>query len=465
MTSARRKRAVVLVEDTGTPPALAALLTGTFVGTVSNGVVNVPLSDILSDFDAPLGSGILVVVGFLLTFSATMPLAGYVGDRFGRRRIYCGALLVTAVCSVGAATAPSLEVLVAWRALAGLAAAAFAPAVMGLIAWLFGPSRRARAVGAWASVNGIGQAVGPSAGGLLADAVGWRWVFVPLVPVALLGFALTMRYVPQSPKLMVKLDAVGATTMTAGAATAILGVTLLGSATTAGWTAPAALCSSVVLLTYAIVHCSRVRVPFVDMRAVAEPRFARSAVASFAQMFALGATLLAVPLFLVTGGTSTGVAGVLLVALPVTMALLAPVVGHFSDRIGPRLVLRAGLTTIALAQVLLAVISGVTDRLVWIAGALVLAGVGVAMVQTPAATGSTRSAAGQQGSALGLFNLMRFGGSAVGAAWVSVALHHWDYPILFSAAATVAVLGLLASFVGTDPEKRSRAQPALEYQR
>ena len=106
-------------DDAGTPLGLAALLAGTLVGTVSNNVVNVPLGAILDDFDAPLGSGVFVVVGFLLTFAATMPLAGWVGDRFGRRRTYCAALLGTAVCAIGAATAPSLaaadRMAVAWR--------------------------------------------------------------------------------------------------------------------------------------------------------------------------------------------------------------------------------------------------------------------------------------------------------------------------------------------------------------
>ncbi len=183
--------------DAGTPLGLAALLAGTLVGTVSNNVVNVPLDAILDDFGAPLGSGVFVVVGFLIAFAATVPLAGWIGDRFGRRRVYCAALLSTAICAVGAATAPSLPLLIAWRSLGGVAAAAFAPAVMGLIAWMFTGARRGRAVGAWASVNGIGQAVGPSMGGIVADAWGWRWVFVPLVPVALAGFAGTLRYVPR----------------------------------------------------------------------------------------------------------------------------------------------------------------------------------------------------------------------------------------------------------------------------
>ena len=112
--------------EKGTPLALSALLAGTLVGTVSNNVVNVPLDAVLDDFDAPLGNGVFVVVGFLLTFSATVPLAGWLGDRFGRRRAYCAALLATAVCAVGAATAPSLAWLIVWRSLGGIAAAAFA---------------------------------------------------------------------------------------------------------------------------------------------------------------------------------------------------------------------------------------------------------------------------------------------------------------------------------------------------
>ncbi|MGV9709972.1 MFS transporter [Gordonia sp. NPDC003424] len=465
MTSRRAAQGQAPGDDSGTPLALAALLTGTFVGTVSNGVVNVPLSDILADYDAPLGSGIFVVVGFLLTFAAAMPLAGYVGDRFGRRRIYCAALVLTAICSLGAATAPTLEVLIVWRAIAGLAAAVFAPAVMGLIAWLFGPHRRAQAVGAWASVNGIGQAVGPSVGGLLADAAGWRWVFVPLAPIAIFGLFLTLRSVPRYPGKTMRLDIVGAATLTLGAASLILGVTLVGAESTPAWTTAGLLGGAVLLLAFSAWHCRRVPVPFIDVRAVVEPRFARSACAAFAQMFALGATLLAIPLYAVTHGASTTVAGILLFSLPATMAVLAPLVGRITDRLGARPMLRSGLITLGIAQTLLVVVTAAALPIGWLAVVLVVTGVGVAMVQTPAAAGSTRSTAGAQGTGLGLFNLLRFGGSALGAAWVSVALQHWDYPALFGLTAIMVVIGLSASFAGTNPEAVEPPEPALAGQR
>jgi hypothetical protein len=84
--------------------------------------------------------------------------------------------------------------------------------------------------------------------------------------------------------------------------------------------------------------------------------------------------------------------------------------------------------------------------------ALVLAGVGIALVQTPAATGATRSPAGAEGTGLGLFNLVRFGGSACGAAWVAVALAGpASYPGVFIACAVIVALGLAGSFFGPDP--------------
>jgi len=439
--------------EKGTPLALSALLAGTLVGTVSNNVVNVPLDAVLDDFDAPLGNGVFVVVGFLLTFSATVPLAGWLGDRFGRRRAYCAALLSTAVCAVGAATAPSLAWLIVWRSLGGVAAAAFAPAVMGLIAWLFSGEHRGRAIGAWASVNGIGQAAGPSMGGLVADAWGWRWVFVPLVPVALAGFVGTLRYVPRQHGVRMPLDVGGAVALTVGSALLMLGLALVSQPNLEPWVAVGTVAAAVPVLAWFAWHCSRVAHPFVDVRLVVESRFARSSLAAFVQMFCLGATLLAVPLYLVGRSSSVAAAGLVLFAVPATMAVLGPVVGRFLDRLRPRRVLRTGLVVLAVSQAGLAIAMAVAGLPVpALVGVLIVTGIGVALVQTPATTGSTRSPAGAAGTGLGLYNLIRFGGSAVGGAWVAVALDFSSFPTLFAVSAVIATVGLAGSFLGPDPQ-------------
>ncbi|AKS35715.1 MFS transporter [Mycolicibacterium goodii] len=439
--------------DTGTPLGLTALLAGTLVGTLSNNVVNVPLGAIIDEFDSSLESGVFVVVGFLVCFAATIPLAGWFGDRFGRRRVYCAALLATAVCAVGAATAPSLPLLIAWRSVGGVAAAAFAPAVMGLIAWMFSGPRRGQAMGAWASVNGIGQAVGPSLGGLVADTWGWRWVFVPLVPVALAGLVSTLRYVPRFPGAKMSFDLTGAAALTFGSALLMLGLALVPQDNVSGWVAPASMVLGVVALAWFCFHCARVANPFVNVRLLTETRFARSALAAFAQMFCLGAILLAVPLYLVAHQVSISAAGLVLFTVPVAMAVLGPVVGRGQDRLGPRRVLRVGLILLLAVQVGLAV-TVAQHRLMLglLTAALVAAGVGIALVQTPAATGATRSPAGAEGTGLGVFNLVRFAGSACGAAWVAVALAGAaSYPGVFIAGAVIVAIGLAGSFFGPDP--------------
>ncbi|MFF0241973.1 MFS transporter [Rhodococcus pyridinivorans] len=439
--------------DTGTPLALSALLAGTLVGTLSNNIINVPLPQILSDFDASLEDGALLAVGFLLTFAATMPLAGYIGDRYGRRRVYCGALLGTAICAAGAATAPTLEILVVWRALGGVAAAAFAPAVMGLIAWMFGGHRRARAVGAWATVNGLGQAIGPTLGGFVAGHWGWRWVFVPMIPIALIGLAGTLRWIPIFPGRRMTLDVPGAIALTLGSAGVVLGLSMFGQAGVPTSVAGIALAVSIVVLVGFVVHCLRADVPFVDVRLLVESRFARSAAGAFAQMFCLGAALLAVPLRLHATGASTATAGAILFALPAVMAVLAPVVGRTVDRVGGRRMLRAGLVVLLVGQIALAVVLSADEPRLWlVATVLAITGAGIAAVQTPAAAGSTRSPAGERGTGLGVFNLIRFGGSAVGAAWVTVALGSWTVGPLFAVCAVVVCAGFAASFLGADPE-------------
>jgi MFS family permease len=440
-------------QQSGTPLGLSTLLAGTLVGTVGNNIVNVPLDAILDDFGAPLGRGVFVVVGFLISFAATVPLAGWFGDRFGRRRVYCASLLATAVCAVGAATAPSLSQLIVWRSLGGVAVAALAPPVMGLISWMFSGERRARAIGAWASVNGIGQAVGPAMGGLVADAWGWRWVFVPLIPVALAGFAGTLRYVPRYPGVRMPFDPGGAIALTVGSGLLMLGLALVSQPDLDPWVAIGTVTAAVPMLAWFAWHCSRVQHPFVDIRLVTESRFARSSVAAFVQMFCLGATLLAIPLYLVGRSSSVSAAGLVLFAVPATMTVLGPLVGRWLDRLRPRRVLRAGLVVLMMSQVGLAIaVASPGLPLPALVGVLIVTGIGIALVQTPAATGSTRSPAGAAGTGLGLYNLIRFGGSAVGGAWVAVALDFSTYLTVFAVSAVVVALGLAGSFLGPDPQ-------------
>ena len=434
--------------------ALAALLVGTFTGTLNNNIVNVPLKVVMHDLHVPLSEGALVVIAFNLTFAVLMPITGWLGDRLGRRRVYCTAVTVLAVAALGAAVAPNLPVLVAFRVIQGAATAAILPTVMALIAQIFGTERRGRALGLWAATNGLGQAVGPPVGGLLAGWFGWRTIFYPAIPLGVIAFAGAMRWVPAARGENRRLDWPGALTLTLGAASVIAAATAVPKL---GASSPVVVVFAVVgvaLLAAFVTWIRRAEAPFIPPQLLREPSYLRSSLAVLAQMFCLGTTLLAAPLYLTRSlGQSTLHAGLVVFALPVAMTVLAPVAGIATERLGPRRVIRAGLLAIAVGEAVVGFeFAGHAGSGADLAVALAVTGAGVAFVQTPAATGATRSPAGRYGAGLGLFNLVRFAGSALGAAWVAIVLSGGgSYGVLFGACVGAALLGIAGTFAGPSP--------------
>lgn len=411
-----------LTRHKGPRLGLVAVLIGTFVGTLTNNLLNVPLHSILREFDAPLSSGIFVIAGFMLTFSVSMPLFGWLGQRFGLRLVYSWALIGTAICSIGAALAPNLPALVAWRALGGLAAASFAPVVMALIAWMFGDKYRAAAVSAWATVNGVGQAIGPSVGGFIDGWLTWRWALGSLAPMCLLGLIATLAFIPRHPGSSLKLDPVGAVSFTFGAGATILSVLML-SIPSIPWAVHLFLAGVGLLLIVFSTWWSRTTAnPFVPTKLMAEPRFILNSIAGFSQMFTTAAILVLIPLFLTTKrGLNTTEAGLLLLALPLTMALTASSIPRAIRKVGLTRTLVSGLVLLAVSVGFLAGVLALSPGVYWaLVVALVFNGVAIALVQTPASTGATQTAAGQSGSGLGIFNLIRFSGSAMGAGSIAV---------------------------------------------
>ncbi|MFF0729657.1 MFS transporter [Streptomyces sp. NPDC004134] len=445
---------------------LLPVLTATVTTTMANTVVNVPMTSILADLDAPLSRGVLVATAFPVTLAALMPVSGWLGDRFGHRRVLCWAMSGVLVGSAGAALAPSLPVLVAFRMLQGLAAAPVLPVVMVLVVQVLGEGRRGRALSLWAAANGAGQALGPTTGGLLAEFLGWRavfWQIVPLSALVVLGGRLLLPK-PQAPPARTRLDWRGALTVTGGAAlllTATSAVPSQGIGSPAVW----GLAGGGLLCLAAFLLVERGRPgAFLRPRHLVEVRYLRSSFAAAAQMYALGATLLAAPVYLVeTHGLPEGTTGLVVLALPLAMASLAPVAGRATERFGGRAAMRGGLLTLLAGLGALAAVAGWHGAAPPLAAALLALGAGVAFIQTPAATGASRSRAGRTGAGLGLFNLVRFGATALGTA--SVALLGTEPERLvwvFGTGAALAAAAFLFSFAGKDPQPDAAAVPEAQ---
>lgn len=441
-----------------------ALLVGTFTGTLANIVVNVPVRQIAGGLHVPVVQGTLVVTSFNVTFAVLMPLAGWLGDRIGRRRLFCLAVTTVAAGSLGAVLAPSLVALVVFRAVQGAGTAAILPTVMGLLADTHERDQIGVVLGMWAGVNGLGRAVGAPLGGALAAALSWRWIFIPALPLCALAFAGALLAVPPSVPLRRPLDWRGALALTAGCGLTIVAVSVAPETGVASPVFAGLVAGGAGGLAGFVWIGKRSRAPFIDPALLAEPSYVRSSAAAFGQMFCVAVALLAVPLSMTVHGNAVQAAGLVVFSLPATMMVLGPVAGRVVRRFSPRRALRIGMIVLVAAQVLLllAQIDGPAPVGVLVP-ILVLDGAGAAFVQTPAATGATRSAAGRAGSGLGLFNLVRFAGAALGAAWVGLVLggRSGGIAATYGACTVVAVLGLLGTWAGPSPAPDAGASPSL----
>jgi MFS family permease len=393
-------------------PVLVLLCTAQFVDVldVNASVVALPL--IARDFGLSESGLQWVVTAYVLVFAGCLLVSGRLADTYGRRRIFAAGLAVFTVASLVCGLAPSATALVLARALQGLGAALTAPAALALIVDAFPGDRRAVAV--WTAVAAVGGAAGLVLGGVIADGLGWRWVFLINVPIGVIALALTPILLRESRTAPRELDLFAAATATGGLA--LLVAALSGT--------PAALAGAAALLALFVRR----------ERASAEPLLIRDRTVAVAA--AAGALLTATTsgtgvlasLYL-QGEAGLGPSAASFVLLPLSVAVVVgSVVGARLD-LGIALV-GAGCATLALG--------GVASVVAW--GVVAGYGLGAASVAATA-LGTSAVEESDRGAASGLLNTAAQVGTAVGVA--GLVLVGGDAAFLAAAAAAAAGAVLL----------------------
>ena len=124
---------------------------------------------------------------YLLAYAVPLLLAGRLGDRFGPKNLYLVGLAVFTAASLWCGLAGSIEMLIAARVVQGIGAALLTPQTLSTITRIFPPERRGVALSVWGATAGVATLVGPLAGGVLVDGLGWQWIFIVNVPIGIIG--------------------------------------------------------------------------------------------------------------------------------------------------------------------------------------------------------------------------------------------------------------------------------------
>jgi EmrB/QacA subfamily drug resistance transporter len=455
---------------------LAAIL-GSSVATLDATAVNVALERIGTDLHADLAGLQWTVSGYALALASFILLGGALGDRFGRRRVLVIGTAWFALASAICGLAPNVAALVGARMFQGVGGALLTPGSLAIIAASFAPEDRPRAIGAWSGFSGIASAIGPLAGGWLADVWSWRLIFLVNVPVAAAVIAIALRHVPETrdPTASDRLDVPGTVLATVGLA----GLTHASIAAGRHGASPTVLgigALGVLALALFVLVERRSTNPLVPPRLFRSRQFVGANLFTFVVYAALGAVFFLLMLELqVVAGYGPLAAGMSMLPVTGVMLALSPGSGALAQRIGPKLQLSLG-PLIAAAGLLLMLRIGPTASYVGVVlPAVTLFGLGLAVFVAPL-TASVLAAAptAHVGVASAVNNAVARAASLLAVALVpsiaGLAGERYRDPVAFAGGyreATLVIVGLLivgsviAAFAIGNEAPRPAAEPGL----
>jgi EmrB/QacA subfamily drug resistance transporter len=428
--------------------ALATVCLGAFMGQLDASIVTVAIPSIQRSFDVPVGAAAWVGLSYLVALVSCVTVFGRFADVHGRKLTYLYGFVVFTAGSALCAAAPSLDALIACRVVQGIGAAMLQANSVAIIALAVPREKLGRAIGIQGTAQALGLAAGPSIGGLLLAAGGWRLLFLVNVPAGVVAFALGWYLLPRSTELArgERLDRLGLALLVPAVGAVLCAISLGGSRALGGVATAALATGGVVLLGAFIVRERRAAAPLVEpslFRTAAFTARLASAMASYAVLFGV---MLAVPVLLERGlHTSVVEAGATLAAMPVAIGVVAPIAGRAYEFWGARRLTTAGMALCAITLLGAAHFHGSSGAI-----ALELAGLGVGLgLFTPANSASIMSSVPRccAGEASGLLNMARGLGTSIGLAVTALVLSLSTTPAR-GYADTMVVLAVVAAMTG-----------------
>jgi EmrB/QacA subfamily drug resistance transporter len=447
-----------------------------FMVVLDNLVVSTAIPVIRVDLGASIEQLEWTVNAYTLTFAVLLLTGAALGDRFGRRRIFLAGVAIFTGASAAAALAPSIEALIAARAVQGVGGALVLPLSLTILSDAFPAERRGLAIGAWSGIAGLAVAAGPLVGGAVVEGISWQWIFWLNVPVGLVLLPLGLRLrETHGPDKAIDL---GGLALASGGLLGIVWGLVNGNAD--GWTSPGilfALIAGLIMLVGFVAWELRAREPMLPLRFFRDRAFAAANGASLFMYFGMfGSIFLLTQFFQTAQGYSPLEAGLRVLPWTAMPMVVAPIAGALSDRIGGRPLMAGGLALQAIGLGWIALVSEPDVGYASLVLPFVLSGTGMAMFFAPVANFVLRAVKpAEEGKASGVNNAIREVGGVLGVAVLaSVFARYGDFtppaafndglvPATWIGAGVVAAGAVIALAIPPIRRRRQeRLEPALE---
>ena len=463
---------------TGTPTQIAnpwralwVMLVGFFMILVDSTIVAVANPAIMTalriaDYDLV----IWVTSAYLLGFAVPLLLAGRLGDRYGPKNLYIAGLALFTVASLCCGLSGTIGMLIAARVVQGVGAALLTPQTLTTITRVFPPERRGVALSIWSATAGVATLVGPLAGGVLVDRLGWAWIFFVNVPIGLIGLVLAVRLIPALPTHPHRFDILGVVLSGAGLFLIVFG---LQEGQTLHWRPMiwAVIAGGIGLMVVFLGWQARnPREPLIPLAMFADRDFSLCNLGVAIVSFTVTAFLL--PLFFYAQtvcGLSSTRAALLIAPMALASGILAPLVGRIVDKAHPRPILACGFALLAVALIWLSRDMTPTTPIWRLVLPLIAVGMSMSMIWAPLGATATRNLPlVLAGAGSGVYNTTRQVGAVLGSAGMAALMGqriHSGLPLATALAqstllpAAVAATGVLVAAFVIGPAPVSRTAP------
>jgi EmrB/QacA subfamily drug resistance transporter len=396
---------------------LLAIGLGTYMTALDSSVVNTVIPLITRDLAADVAAIEWVATTYLLVVSGLLLTFGRLGDLHGHKLNYLGGFLIFLAASAGCGMAPTTGWLIGLRAVQALGGAMLYANGPAILTTTFPPQRRGLALGLQAAMTYLGLTTGPSLGGWLAESYGWRSIFYINVPVAIIAVIVGLFAIPYDRQhaRQERFDLAGALIYMTGFSLLLFS---LNRAYDWGWTSSLTLgllTFSVILLTAFVFYEKRITAPMLDLSLFRSATFNAAVGSAVINYICMYSVMFLLPFFLMDGrGLSPSQSGLVLIAQPVVMAVVVPLSGSLSDKIGTRRLTMTGMAIMAAGLFIISLSSNSSPLWLTIAG-LMINGLGIGVFISPNNSALMGSApASRQGIAAGMLASARSAGMALG---------------------------------------------------
>jgi len=440
---------------------LVSIGIGSLMAALDGSVVNTILPVVRDTFSSNVATVEWVVTIYLLVLSGLLLTFGRLGDLRGHKSIYGWGFGIFVACSALCGTAQTPGMLILFRGAQAIGAAMLASNAPAILTGNFPGNMRGRALGLVSMMTYIGLTIGPSFGGWLAQAFGWRSVFYINVPIGLLALILSMTFIPKDVPAEngQRFDLPGGLLFLSGLTALLLG---LNKGADWGWASLPVLglfFGSFLLLVSFIQVERRSSSPMLDLNLFRIPLFSAATFSAVLNYICVYTITFLLPFYLIQGrGMDPAQAGLLLTAQPIIMAIAAPISGSLSDKIGSRWPGMIGMGLLSSGLFMLARLDAATP-LLFVGLGLAVAGLGTGTFISPNTSALMGSAPPQrQGIASGVQAAARNAGMVLGIGLAGAiftthlaqntpdALYH-GIDMAFVAAGGIAVLGIVMSAI------------------